>query len=51
MRRISAAELMLLATVSIWAFNFTVTRYALTHGFQPLAYSAARFSTALSAPA
>lgn len=46
MRRISAAELMLLATVSIWAFNFTVTRYALTHGFQPLAYSAARFSTA-----
>jgi drug/metabolite transporter (DMT)-like permease len=45
-RRISAAELMLLATVSIWAFNFTVTRYALTHGFQPLAYSAARFSAA-----
>ncbi len=46
MRRISAAELMLLATVSIWAFNFTVTRYALTHGFQPLAYSAARFGAA-----
>jgi drug/metabolite transporter (DMT)-like permease len=45
-RRISAAELMLLATVSIWAFNFTVTRYALTHGFQPLAYSAARFGAA-----
>ncbi len=46
MRRISAAELMLLATVSIWAFNFTVTRYALTHGFQPLAYSAMRFGAA-----
>ncbi len=46
MRRISAAELMLLATVSIWAFNFTVTRYVLTHGFQPLAYSAARFGAA-----
>lgn len=46
MRRISAAELMLLATVSIWAFNFTVTRYAVTHGFQPLAYSALRFSAA-----
>ena len=37
---------MLLATVSIWAFNFTVTRYALTHGFGPLAYSALRFSAA-----
>jgi drug/metabolite transporter (DMT)-like permease len=45
-RRISAAELMLLATVSIWAFNFTVTRYAVTHGFEPLAYSALRFSAA-----
>ena len=46
MRRISAAELMLLATVSIWAFNFTVTRYLLTHGFEPLAFSAARFTAA-----
>jgi drug/metabolite transporter (DMT)-like permease len=45
-RRVSAAELMLLATVSIWAFNFTVTRYVLTHGFQPLAYSATRFGAA-----
>jgi drug/metabolite transporter (DMT)-like permease len=45
-RRISAAELMLLVTVSIWAFNFTVTRYALTNGFQPLAYGALRFSAA-----
>jgi O-acetylserine/cysteine efflux transporter len=46
MRRISAAEVMLLVTVSIWAFNFTVTRYAVTHGFEPLAYSALRFSAA-----
>ena len=46
MRRVSGAELMLLATVTIWAFNFTVTRYVLTHGFQPLAYSATRFSAA-----
>lgn len=46
MRRITAAELMLLVTVSIWAFNFTVTRYALTHGFQPLAYGALRFAAA-----
>lgn len=37
---------MLLATVSIWAFNFTVTRYVLTHGFDPLAYSALRFGAA-----
>lgn len=37
---------MLLVTVSIWAFNFTVTRYALTHGFQPLAYSSLRFAAA-----
>ncbi len=37
---------MLLATVSIWAFGFTVARYAVTHGFEPLAYSALRFSCA-----
>jgi drug/metabolite transporter (DMT)-like permease len=35
---------MLLATVSIWAFNITVTRYALTHGWHPLAYSSLRYS-------
>lgn len=46
MRRPTAAELMLLATVSIWAFGFTVARYALTHGFEPLAYSALRFGSA-----
>jgi drug/metabolite transporter (DMT)-like permease len=45
-RRVSAAEVMLLATVSIWAFNFTVTRYALTHGFAPLAYGSLRFAAA-----
>ena len=48
MRRISGAEVMLLATVTIWAFNFTVTRYAVTHGFEPLAYSALRFAAAAS---
>ncbi|MGH3081714.1 MAG: DMT family transporter [Gaiellaceae bacterium] len=46
MRRISAAEVMLLVTVSIWAFNFTVTRYVLTHGFEPLAYGSLRFAAA-----
>jgi drug/metabolite transporter (DMT)-like permease len=46
MRRPSAAEVMLLATVLIWAFNFTVTKYVLEHGFQPLAYSSLRFAAA-----
>jgi len=35
---------MLLTTVLVWALNFTVTRYALTHGWHPLAYSALRYS-------
>jgi len=35
---------MLFVTVLLWALNFTVTRYALTHGWHPLAYSALRFS-------
>ena len=46
MRRPSAAELMLLATVLIWAFNFTVTKYVLEHGFHPLAYSSLRYGAA-----
>ena len=46
MRRPSAPEVMLLVTVSIWAFNFTVTRYVLTHGFAPLAYGSLRFAAA-----
>lgn len=37
---------MLLATVCIWAFNFTVTKYVLTHGFEPLAYSTIRYAAA-----
>lgn len=44
MRRLRAVELMLLVTVVVWALNFTVTRYALTHGWHPLAYSALRYS-------
>jgi drug/metabolite transporter (DMT)-like permease len=35
---------MLLVTVVVWALNFTVTRYALTHGWHPLAYSSLRYS-------
>jgi drug/metabolite transporter (DMT)-like permease len=37
---------MLLATVVLWALNFTVTKYVLEHGFQPLAYSTVRYGIA-----
>src|SRR6266540_1747223 len=37
---------MLLATVSLWAFNFTVSKYLLDHGFHPLAYSSTRYACA-----
>jgi drug/metabolite transporter (DMT)-like permease len=46
MRRISTVDLMLLATVLLWSLNFTVTKYALSHGFQPLAYSSIRYGMA-----
>ena len=37
---------MLLLTVVLWALNLTVTRYILTHGFQPLAYATVRYGLA-----
>jgi drug/metabolite transporter (DMT)-like permease len=40
------AELMLLATVSLWALNFTVSKYILDHGFHPLTYSSIRYACA-----
>src|SRR6266542_1358225 len=46
MRRPSAVDLMLIATVVIWAFNITVTKYVLTHGFRPLAYASIRYGAA-----
>jgi drug/metabolite transporter (DMT)-like permease len=46
MRRPESADLMLLATVTLWGLNFTVTKYVLSHGFQPLAYGSLRFSAA-----
>ncbi len=46
MRRLSAVDLMLIATVVIWAFNITVTKYVLTHGFRPLAYASIRYGAA-----
>lgn len=46
MRRPEVADLMLLATVTLWGLNFTVTKYVLSHGFQPLAYGSLRFGAA-----
>src|SRR5687768_13145355 len=38
------ADILLLVTVFFWSFNFTVVKYALTHGWEPLAYSSVRFA-------
>jgi drug/metabolite transporter (DMT)-like permease len=37
---------MLLGTVLLWALNVTATRYAVTHGFRPLAYGTVRYFAA-----
>jgi drug/metabolite transporter (DMT)-like permease len=37
---------MLLATIGLWALNLTVSRFILTHGFQPLAYAITRYALA-----
>jgi drug/metabolite transporter (DMT)-like permease len=37
---------MLLATVLLWALNFTVTKYVLEHGFRPLAFATTRYGAA-----
>jgi drug/metabolite transporter (DMT)-like permease len=37
---------MLLATVSLWALNFTVSKYILDEGFHPLSYSSVRYAIA-----
>ncbi len=46
MRRPLTVEWMLLTTIVLWSLNLTVTRYILTHGFQPLAYATVRYGTA-----
>ena len=46
MRRGGSVDLILGATILIWAFNVTVTRYVLTHGFRPLAYGGVRYAVA-----
>jgi drug/metabolite transporter (DMT)-like permease len=48
MRRLSTVELMLLTTIGLWSLNLTVSRYILTHGFQPLAYAASRYGLAVA---
>jgi drug/metabolite transporter (DMT)-like permease len=45
--RLATTDAMLVATVLLWAFNFTVTKYVLVHGFKPLAYSAVRYGLAV----
>lgn len=46
MRRPTTVEFMLLTVVTLWALNLTVTRYILTHGFRPLAFSTTRYGLA-----
>jgi drug/metabolite transporter (DMT)-like permease len=45
--RLATTDAMLVATVLLWSLNFTVTKYVLTHGFKPLAYSAVRYGLAV----
>ena len=44
MRHRVPPDVLLLVTVVFWSFNFTVVKYALTHGWEPLAYSSVRFA-------
>jgi drug/metabolite transporter (DMT)-like permease len=46
MRKPTTVEVMLLSAIGLWALNLTVSRYILTHGFQPLAYSVVRYGLA-----
>src|SRR5689334_3621831 len=46
MRRYATTDLVLLTTIAIWAFNVSVTKYVLTHGFRPLAYASLRYAAA-----
>ncbi|MFN8223233.1 MAG: DMT family transporter [Gaiellales bacterium] len=41
--RLRVVEMMLLGAICLWALNLSVTRYVLTHGFEPLAYSTVRY--------
>ncbi len=37
---------MLLSAIGLWSLNLSASRYILTHGFQPLAYSTVRYALA-----
>ena len=41
-----SADVLLLVVVVLWAFNFTAIRYAVSHGFEPLAYASLRWGIA-----
>ena len=45
-RRAVPADLLLLAIVLLWSFNFTAIRYAVSHGFEPLTFAAFRWAIA-----
>jgi drug/metabolite transporter (DMT)-like permease len=40
------ADLMLLVTVLLWALNFSVSKYILENGFEPIPYSVLRYGAA-----
>lgn len=46
MRRPHVVEVMLLTTIGLWALNLTLSRYVLTNGLLPLAYSTIRYGVA-----
>ena len=46
MRRPSTVELMLLATIVLWALNLSVTKYILENGLAPLSYATVRYALA-----
>jgi drug/metabolite transporter (DMT)-like permease len=44
--RVVPGDLLLLAVVALWSFNFTALRYAVSHGFDPLVYASLRWPIA-----
>jgi len=46
MRRPTTVELMLLATILLWALNLSVTKVILDHGLEPLSYATIRYGLA-----
>jgi drug/metabolite transporter (DMT)-like permease len=46
MRRPTTVELMLLATILLWALNLSVTKVILDHGLEPLSYATVRYALA-----